>query len=106
VGTAVTCNATPKVLFDAPGAGFNIDVGTPISIAAIASNCADPAGVKLWGSANGTPFSLTARGDGLYTGTYTPAVSGGLTLSLTATAAGKTSTKSAPGGVSQAPPII
>jgi subtilisin family serine protease len=105
VGTAVTCNATPKVLFDAPGAGFNVDVGTPIAIAAIASNCADPSGIQLSGTANGTTFSLAARADGLYTGTYTPTASGGLTLSLTATAAGKTATKSVTGVVSQALPI-
>jgi subtilisin family serine protease len=105
VANAVTCSTTPKVLFDAPGAGFNVDVGTPIAIAAIATNCADPSGVELSGSANGTPFSLTARGDGLYTGTYTPTASGALTLSLTATAAGKTMTKSVSGVISQALPI-
>ena len=104
-GTPSRATATPKVLFDAPGAGFNIDVGTPISIAAIASNCADPSGVQLSGSANGTPFSLTARSDGLYTGSFTPTASGGLTLSLTATAAGKTTTRSVSGVVSQALPI-
>jgi subtilisin family serine protease len=105
VANAVTCNATPKVLFDAPGAGFNVDVGTPIAIAAIASNCADPAGVQLSGSANGASFSLTPRGDGLYTGTYTPTASGSLTLTLTATASGKTGSKSVSGVVSQALPI-
>jgi subtilase family protein/fervidolysin-like protein len=106
VATAVTCDSTPKVLFDAPGAGFNVDVGTPISIAATASNCADPAGVEVSGSANGTAFSLTPRGDGLYTGSYTPATSGALTLSLTATAAGKTTTKTVTGVISQAVPIV
>jgi subtilisin family serine protease len=105
VATAATCSSTPKIWFEAPGAGFAVDVGTPISITAIATRCADAGGIQLTGAANGAPFSMTPRGDGLYTGTFTPTASGALTLSLTATTAAGTATRSVSGVVSQAYPI-
>jgi subtilisin family serine protease len=84
IGNAVACNATPQVWIDAPGPGFQVDVGTPISFSAMAANCASPAGVTVSATANGTPVSLAARGDGLYTGTFTPTAGGAVTFSVTA----------------------
>jgi hypothetical protein len=105
VASAVLCDTSPKIWFEAPGAGFAVDVGTPVSVTAIATRCAEAAGVQVSASGNGTAFALTPRGDGLYTGTYTPTASGAITLSITATAAGKTATRTLNGIASQAYPI-
>src|SRR5205823_5539054 len=83
--TAVSCVGIPKIWFESPAAGFAVDVARPISITAIATRCADAGGVDVSASANGTPVALTARGDGLYIGTYTPATAGAVTITLTAT---------------------
>jgi subtilisin family serine protease len=105
VASAVLCDSSPKIWFETPGAGFAVDVGTPVSVTAIATRCADAAGVQVSAAGNGTAFALTPRGDGLYTGTYTPTASGAVTLSITATAAGKTTTRTLNGIASQAYPI-
>ena len=99
IGNAVACNATPQVWIDAPGPGFQVDVGTPVSFSAIAANCANPAGVTVSATANGTPVSLTARGDGLYTGTFTPTAGGAVTFSVTASNGTTSATRSVTGGV-------
>jgi subtilisin family serine protease len=84
IGNAVACNATPEAWIDSPGSGFVVDVGKPVSFSAVATNCAVPSGMTVAATANGSPMSLTARGDGLYTGTFTPASGGTVTFSLTA----------------------
>jgi subtilase family protein/fervidolysin-like protein len=98
---AVGCNGSPKIWFDTPAAGFTVDVGTPVAISAIATRCAEP-GADVTAAANGTPVPLTARGDGLYTGTYTPTAAGSLALSVTASAAGHTETRTVSGTASGA----
>jgi len=99
--TAVTCNATPKVWLDSPAAGFVIDAGTPVSISAIATNCADSGDIAVSASANGTPIALSPRGDGLYSGTYTPSSRGALTISVTASVGGNTKTRTVTGNAAQ-----
>ena len=94
---AVTCSDTPFVWIDAPGAGFAVSSGRPVELRAIATRCADPAGVSVTATANGTPIELTARGDGLYTATFTPAEAGALTLTVSATVGALTDSRSVSG---------
>jgi len=86
VANAVSCTAAPQVWIDSPGPGFSVDVGTPVPFSAIATSCGSARGVTASATVNGSPVSLTARGDGLYTGTFTPTVGGSITFSVIGTA--------------------
>src|SRR5262249_14384152 len=44
VATAVTCSGTARAWIEAPQAGFRATVGAPLTIRAIGTNCATPAG--------------------------------------------------------------
>jgi len=101
VGNAVACNNTPELSLDSPGPSFHTDVGAPVSLTVLASNCADPSGMTVAATANGTPVTLSARGDGVYTGTFTPTAGGAVTISATASN-GATSTTRSITGVAQA----
>ena len=105
VGTAAACNGSPEVWIDSPGAGFAVDVGTPVSFSFIATDCADASGVTVSATANGAPVSVTPRGDGLYSGTFTPTARGAVTFSVTATVGARSSTRSVTGSATQAYPI-
>jgi hypothetical protein len=63
----------------------------------IATNCASPSGVTVSANMNGTAVALTPRGDGLYTGTFTPTAGGAITLSVTAIAGASWTTRSVTG---------
>jgi hypothetical protein len=101
VGNAVTCNNTPELWVDSPGPVFHTDVGAPVPVTVLASNCADPSGMTVTATENGNPLTLSARGDGVYTGTFTPTAGGPLTISVTASN-GTTSTTRTATGVAQA----
>ena len=105
VGSAVACSNAPKLWLDAPGPGFDVESGTAMTVRAIATSCGSSGGVTVSATANGTPVTLSARGDGLYTGTYTPTAGGSLTFSVTASAGGTSETRSATGTVSTVLPI-
>jgi Subtilase family len=105
VANAVACNASPQVWIDSPGPGFVVDVGTPVSFSAIATNCAIAGGVSVSADMNGTPVSLTPRGDGYYTGTFTPTARGTVTFSVSASVGSNSSTRSVTGSATQAYPI-
>jgi subtilisin family serine protease len=94
---AVTCNGAPKLWFESPSSGFDAEVGSPVTFTAIATRCADSAGVTVTATANGSPVALAPRGDGLYTGTYTPTATGSVSLSVSATAGGTTRTRTISG---------
>ena len=55
--------------------------------------------MNVTASAGGVPIALTARGDGLYTGTYTPTAGGPVTLTATASIGALTDSQSASGTV-------
>lgn len=105
-GSAVTCAGRPLVWVDTPSPGFALETGEQLAISVSASACADPAGAHVSANVNGQPVTLLARGDGHYTGTYTPASPGSLELSVTATAGGATDMRSVVGSVRQVFPIV
>lgn len=101
VNNAVQCASAPKVWIDSPPPGFVASTGEPLTVKVMGANCASASGVTVSASAsvNGTTsaISLTARGDGLYTGTYTPTTAGTLTISATATVGAATDTRTVSG---------
>jgi hypothetical protein len=94
---AVRCADAPFVWLDAPSAGFTVSEGHSVQLRAIATRCADPAGVTVTAEANGVPLELTPRGDGLYTASYTPTEAGSLSLTVSATVGGLTDSRSVTG---------
>ena len=106
IGNAVACNATPEVWIDAPGPGFLVDVGAPVSFTALAANCATPSGVTVTATGNGTPVALSARGDGVYTGTFMPTGGGAVTISVTASNGTTSTTRSITGSARSSLSII
>jgi subtilisin family serine protease len=96
---AVTCTGAPRVWIDQPGPGFRASVGNALNITAIGSTCGNPAGTTVSATVNGAAVTLSARGDGLYTGSYTPATAGNVTVSVTAGAGAATETRSVTGVV-------
>jgi subtilisin family serine protease/fibronectin type 3 domain-containing protein len=95
--SVVRCGSAPKVWIDAPQPGFTASLGEVVTIKAIGTSCADAAGASVSATVNGTLIALTARGDGLYTGTYTPATPGSVTIGVSATVGGATDTRSVSG---------
>jgi Subtilase family len=95
--TAVACADAPNLWLESPGPDFGGEVGTALPVRVIATRCASSSGVTIAASANGSPIALTARGDGLYTGTYSPTEMGTQTISATATAGGSSETRTITG---------
>jgi subtilisin family serine protease len=105
VAKAVACDSQPEVWVDSPGSGFAVDVGTPVTFRALATDCADSSGVTVSATVNGTPVSLTPVGDGSYTASYTPSARGPVTFSVTASVGGSSSTRSVTVSAAAAYPI-
>ncbi|MDP9491856.1 MAG: S8 family serine peptidase, partial [Actinomycetota bacterium] len=98
-GSALTCAGSPKAWLESPRPGFRARVDQPLTVTVIATNCAASAGVVASATANGAPIALTARGDGLYTGTYVPSGPGPVTVTGTASVGGLSDARSANGTV-------
>src|SRR5439155_15241402 len=98
-GAALTCSGTTQLAIDAPGQGFVAVAGRPLAVRLLAGVCGDASGVTVTASANGQSIALSARGDGLFTGSYTPAASGSITITALATAAGGSDSASVSGSV-------
>ena len=90
---------SPKTWLESPRPGFTVALNDTVPVTVLATNCANPAGVNVTANAGGVPISLTARGDGLYTGTYTPTAGGPVTLTATASVGALTDSQSAAGTV-------
>jgi subtilisin family serine protease len=103
---AVTCGSGAQAWIESPASGFEVDVGKPISVTVLGAACGDPAGAVVELTANGSPVALTARGDGLYTGTFTPSAAGAVQLVATATAPGGSDTRTVSGTASSTPVIV
>jgi subtilisin family serine protease len=104
--SAVTCGSEAQVWVESPAAGFDVDVGKPVPVTVLGAACGDPAAATVSLSGNGAQVVLTPRGDGLYTGSYTPTSAGPVSLVATATAAGGTDTQTVSGTATAAPPIV
>jgi subtilisin family serine protease len=102
---AVTCGSGAQVWLDAPAQGFDVDVGKPFPVTVLGAACGNPSAAIMELHANGVLVPLTPRGDGLYTGSYTPTAAGPLSLVATATAAGGSDNRSVSGTATSAPPI-
>ncbi len=98
VDHAVRC-AGPQAWTLSPTQGFLAEVGQPIPVRVIGARCGDPGPTTVTVTANGAPIALTARGDGLYTGTYTPGSEGPLTIRTTAGAGGASDTQTVSGTI-------
>src|SRR5215211_692790 len=90
VNAAVHCASRPRMWVEEPAAGFEVRAGEELAIKLIATACAEAGGASAHVEVNGLPVELTARGDGVYTGTYTPNAAAGLTVVATAAAGGET----------------
>ena len=98
-GRALTCTGSPKTWLESPRPGFTATLNDTVPVTVLASNCASPAGVSVTANAGGVPIPLTARGDGLYTGTFTATAGGPVTLTATASVGALTDSQSASGTV-------
>jgi hypothetical protein len=99
IGAAVHCVASPQAWIESPAPSFVAVLGQPLQVTAIAAACGDPAGVTVNASANGVPFAMVDRGDGLYSGTVTPTAEGPFTVVVSAGAGGVVNTRSVTGSV-------
>jgi subtilase family protein/fervidolysin-like protein len=106
VDAAVRCSGRPRAWLEAPATGFEVKAGEPIAIRLIATTCAIPGVVSAHVEVNGLPVELTARGDGLYTGTYVPNAATGLTVVATAEAGGESDVQRATGMAVQNQSIV
>jgi subtilisin family serine protease len=105
VGNALACSA-PQVWLEEPRPGFGVDLGQTVPIRVLAGKCGNPAGVAVAATGNGAPIPLTARGDGLFTGSYTVTESGGITIQATATAGALTDVQTAAGSATKVYSIV
>jgi subtilisin family serine protease len=94
---AVSCSNAPQLWIDSPTGNFDGEVGTPLAVRAIATRCGEAGGITVTATANGTEVALLPRGDGLYTGTYTPTVPGALSISVTASSGATSRTRTSSG---------
>jgi subtilisin family serine protease len=82
VDHAVRCTG-PQAWIESPGNGVELNAGDPLEVRVVGVQCGSPDGVSVTATLNGSPFPLVARGDGLYTATFTPSA-GAVNLSVTA----------------------
>ena len=99
VDSAVRCSGTPQVWLESPATGFVAALGQPVTVTAIAGVCGDPSGIAVAATGNGQPITLTPRGDGLYTGQYTPSSEGPLSITVRGDAGGSSDVRTAIGTV-------
>ncbi|MGE5690781.1 MAG: S8 family serine peptidase [Pseudomonadota bacterium] len=96
---AVRCADAPQVWVDMPAAPLSLLQGQAVPLRVLAGRCGDPAGVTVSATANGVAAPLTPRGDGVYTGTVTPTAPGAFVISVSASAGGRTDTRTLTGVV-------
>ncbi|HEX2045680.1 MAG TPA: S8 family peptidase [Gaiellaceae bacterium] len=104
-GGAVGCAGAPRLWLESPRPGFSVDVGESVEVVALASRCGEPAGVSVSAGAGGETVPLSARGDGLYTGTFVPVAGGAVELTVSAAAGGQVDTQTVAGTAVQTFPI-
>jgi large repetitive protein len=103
---AVQCTVDPELWVEAPQGTVAAYTGDTIQLSVLAAACGNPAGVTVSATANGLPIALSARGDGLYTGTYTVDTAGSFSIVVSAAAGGASDTKTISGTVSPSYSIV
>jgi uncharacterized protein YhfF len=98
VDHAVRC-ASPQAWTVSPRPGFVAELEQPIPVTVIGARCGDPSATSVSVTANGIPIALSSRGDGLYSGVFTPTAEGPVTIQTTATAGGLSDTQTVSGTV-------
>ena len=106
VDTAVRCAGKPRVWVEEPAPGFEVRAGEELAISVIATTCAEAGGASAHVEVNGLPVTLTPRGDGVYTGSYTPNAAAALTVVATAEAGGQVDTQRVTGMAVQNQSIV
>jgi subtilisin family serine protease len=102
---AVGCGSGAQIWIESPAAGFDADVGKPLPVTVLGAACGDAAAATVALQANGEAVTLMARGDGLYSGQYTPTNAGAVSLVASATSAAGSDTQSVSGTATAAYPI-
>jgi hypothetical protein len=97
IGNALACSGTPQLWLGAPGSGFKVEVGQPVTLRFLAAACGDPSAAVVSATVNGNPVGLVGRGDGLYTATFTPTAPGPLSVQATASSGGSSDTRTVSG---------
>ena len=92
VDHAVRCTG-PQAWIESPGNGVELNAGDPLEVRVVGVQCGSPDGVSVTATLNGSPFPLDARGDGLYTATFTPSA-GAINLTVTASSGTSSDTQS------------
>ena len=95
---AVRCTGA-QAWIEAPAPGFVVAVGDTVPIAAIGAACGAPAGATVTATVNGGTVALTARGDGLYTGSYTATSPGPIRVTVSAASSGGSDSRTVAGQV-------
>ena len=85
-GNALHCAGTAQAWIESPAPGFVSAAGAPVTVTAIGASCGDPGPVSVSATANGSPIALSSRGDGLYSGAFTPTDPGPVTVAVSAAA--------------------
>lgn len=96
VNAMVRCAAKPQAWIEQPLPGFKAAVGEKVQVVALGAACGSPT-ATVTATVNGTPFTLTNRGDGLYTGTFSAAAPGAVDVAVSAAAGGLTDTRTVSG---------
>ena len=84
VNRAVRCTGTAALSVESPTDDFLVEVGEPITVRALATNCADPSVRSVGATGNGESITLSPRGNGLYAATFTARAPGRVTIMLRA----------------------
>src|SRR5207342_2919507 len=104
VDHAVRCTG-PQAWIESPANGVELNAGDPLEVRVVGVLCGSPDGVSVTATLNGSSFPLDARGDGLYTATFTPSA-GAVNVTVTASAGGSSDVQSVTAMVDQTYAIV
>jgi subtilisin family serine protease len=104
VDHAVRCMG-PQAWIESPANGVELNAGDPLEVRVVGVQCGSPDGVSVTATLNGSPLPLDARGDGLYTATFTPSA-GAVNVTVTASSGGTSDVQSVTAMVDQTYAIV